>query len=516
MNVVAHFDQRARATPGATALAWDQETLSYAELRQLAQALAARLATRAIGADDRVAILLGNDPASAVALLGVLWRGAVATVLSSAWTPADAAAALERADARLLITTRSHAAAIGAEAATTLLVDDDASATLSARFGGIAATSDEPPTVRGPADVATILFSSGTTTDPKGVVLTHGNLSFNARSKIRYCGIAPSDRLALVVPIAHCFGQNVVLLGALLGGAAVRIYPRFDAAQASADIARGEVTMLLAAPTAFHRLLALESPASLRPLRYALTAAAPLPDGLAARWRDATGKSLAQGYGLTECSPFATYSASAAESGRAVGRPIDGVEVRIASIEGDRWAMPGEEGEIAIRGPNVMRGYWRRPDLTARALRGGWLRTGDVGTMDAQGEVHLIDRVDDVINVAGFKAYPSDVERALARHPAVREVAAYASVDATRGACVAAAIVPHDGMTIVPSALMRFAAPHLAGFQRPARVRMVDALPRSASGKVLRRQLAAEDHRAIHESPAKSERLATGWPVASR
>jgi long-chain acyl-CoA synthetase len=318
----------------------------------------------------------------------------------------------------------------------------------------------------------------------------------------------------MVVPVSHCFGQNVVLLGALLAGASVRLFARFDAATVHDAITRGEVTMLLAAPAAFERLLALDDPAVLQRLRYALTAAAPPHRTLAARWEAAAGQPLAQGYGMTECSPFATYAAAADESS-AVGAPIHGVDVRIAMPDG-RPARAGEAGEIVIRGPNVMAGYWRRPEESARALRDGWLHTGDVGTMDADGILHLVSRLDDVINVAGFKAWPGDVERVLGEHPAVLEAGACGIPHDVRGAAVAVAAVLRPGAAATADELMRFASSRLAGFQRPALLRIVDALPRSASGKLLRRELTASLQRESQESPAYTDRPATGLPAPSR
>jgi long-chain acyl-CoA synthetase len=497
MNVAALFDLQARATPDAPAIIpdWGESgergALSYRALREQSRRMATMLACRGISCRDRVAILLPNSAEFAIALLGVLWRGATAAVLSPAWAPPDANRALDRADARVLVTTRAIAESLGIPADSALLIDGfSAGGAAGRRVAKEDASSDGAPQHRDDADAATILFSSGTTGDPKGVVLTHGNLAFNAWSKIRYCGIAPGDRLAMVVPMAHCFGQNVVLLGALLAGASVRIFPRFDAERVHRAIAAGEVSMLLAAPPAFQRLLALNDDAGLRKLRYALAAAAPLSAELAEHWSAATGRRLAQGYGLTECSPFATYD-DAVAPGAGVGHAIAGVEVRICAPDGDEWAVPHSPGEIVVRGPNVMQGYWRAPEATARALRGGWLRTGDFGTMRFDGTVELIDRLDDVINVGGFKAWPSDVERVIGAHASVREVAAYAVPDAVRGATVGVAIVLEPGTTLDIATLEEFARGRLAGFQRPTELRVVDSLPRSASGKVLRRMLIA-------------------------
>jgi len=239
----------------------------------------------------------------------------------------------------------------------------------------------------------------------------------------------------------------------------------------------------------FERLLDAAPPATLHRLRCALSAAAPLSEPLAARWRECSGRALRQGYGLTESSPFATY---AGDGGTDVGRAIDGVEVRIAQVGGAAWLEADELGEIVLRGPNVMRGYWRRPDATARVLHDGWLRTGDLGRLSPDGRLHVVDRLDDVINVAGFKVHPSDVERAALAHPAVRDAAAYRVPDGARGWGVALDVVLGEGARAPDAGELRaFIGARLARFQQPARLRLVSGLPRSPSGKVLRRVLTA-------------------------
>lgn len=466
--------------------------MTYGELGDASRRFGEALAEAGVGGDDRVAILLPNDPAFAVVLLGCFWRGVTAAVLSPTWSTVDAERALGDADARALVTTRAVAATLRVCPPAVFVVDsNDDPCSFSRACARQRAGLSGPPMTRLSTDPATILYSSGTTADPKGIVLSHGNLLFNAQSKVRYCGIEPDDALALVVPISHCFGQNVVLLGALAAGASVRIYERFHAEQVLAGVRAGEVTQLYATPLAFQRLLDAGEPDALRSLRIALSAAAPLPPALAARWRAATGKALFQGYGLTESSPFATFDDGREATAGCVGRAIDGVEIRIGEIDGDSWLGEDALGEVAIRGPNVMTGYWRRPDETTHALRGGWLRTGDTGHLSAHGALHLADRLDDAINVAGFKVYPSDVERAFASHAAIAEVVAYGVAGASRGSQVALDVVPAAGVTITAADVHALATTALAPFQRPSFVRIVSAVPRSPAGKVLRRMLTA-------------------------
>lgn len=490
MNAAVLFNTRERQDPSALALRWDGGAMRYGELGDQARRAAAALAARGVGVDDRVALLLPSDPRFAVALLGTLWLGATPAVLSPLWRPADTLRALFDADVQVLVTTQALASTLGALPCPTLLVDATSGYESFAHALAVARGDARPhPCSRAADDPATILYSSGTTGEPKGVVLSHGNLVFNAESKVRYCGILPSDALALVVPISHCFGQNVVLLGAFAAGASVRLWQRFDVHQLCAGVERGEVSHLYAPPPVFQSLLEVAPESTLRRLRCALSAAAPLAEPLAARWRECTGSPLRQGYGLTESSPFATY----AEDGSVdVGRAIDGVEVRVTELDGTGWMPPDALGEIVVRGPNVMLGYWRQSEATARALRDGWLRTGDLGRLTEDGRLSVVDRLDDVINVAGFKVHPSDVERAALAHAAVRDAAAYRVPDGARGWCVALDVVL-DEAPHAPDAgeLRAFVCARLARFQQPVRLRFVSGLPRSPSGKVLRRVLTA-------------------------
>ncbi|MEO7713509.1 MAG: class I adenylate-forming enzyme family protein [Gemmatimonadaceae bacterium] len=489
MNAASLFHAAERRNPTALALRWDDGAMSYGDLGDASRRFGSVLATLGVRTDERVAILLPNHPAFAVALLGTFWHGSTAAVLSPAWQATDADRALANADARVLVTTRAVAATLEACPPTVFVVDDDDARSFVRECARQPAGLAGLPAPRTATEPATILYSSGTTGDPKGVVLSHGNLVFNAQSKVRYCAIQPDDALALVVPISHCFGQNVVLLGALAAGASVRIYSRFHAEQVHAGIRAGEVTHLYATPLVFQRLLDAGAAESLRSLRVALSAAAPLPPMLAAQWRAATAKPLRQGYGLTESSPFATFDDGREGMTGCVGAAIDGVEIRIGEIEGDAWLGEDALGEVAIRGPNVMTGYWRRPEDTALALRGGWLRTGDVGRRTANGSLYLTDRLDDAINVAGFKVYPSDVERAIASHASVAEVVAYRVAGDGRGSKVALDVVPAPGATITAEWVHAHATRTLARFQRPSFVRLVSSFPRSPSGKVLRRVL---------------------------
>ena len=250
-----------------------------------------------------------------------------------------------------------------------------------------------------------------------------------------------------------------------------------------------EVRKQLAVPTIFITLLAMDlSRWDLSSIRYEFSAAATMPPEISRRWTERFGRPVFEGYGLTECSPFACYNHDFRHKFGSVGTAVENTELKI--LDGDGHEVErGQWGEICIQGPGVMRGYWGKPEDTARALRGGWLHSGDVGTMDDEGYVFIVDRVKDMINVAGFKVWPAEVEHALYRHPAVREAAVYGVEDPVRGESVRAAIILRDDAAATAEEIITFCRERLAVYKAPAAVEFVRELPKSATGKVLKRVL---------------------------
>jgi long-chain acyl-CoA synthetase len=213
-----------------------------------------------------------------------------------------------------------------------------------------------------------------------------------------------------------------------------------------------------------------------------------MPEEISRRWTERFGKLVYEGYGLTECSPFACYNHASRHRFGSVGTAVEGFALAILD-DRDREVPRGGWGEICIRGPGVMKGYWGKPEDTDHALRSGWLHSGDIGRMDEEDYVYIVDRVKDMVNVAGFKVWPAEVEHVLYRHPAVKEVAVYGAPDPDKGEEVRAAIVLKDGASASPEALIQFTRDHLAAYKIPQRVELVHELPKSATGKILKRVL---------------------------
>jgi long-chain acyl-CoA synthetase len=285
------------------------------------------------------------------------------------------------------------------------------------------------------------------------------------------------------------YGQNYIMNAAILAGATIVLFPRFVPDVVLRAIGDERITHFFAVPTIYIGLLGMDLSAyDLSSLRYEMSAAATMPEEISRRWTERFGRRVYEGYGLTECSPFACYNDPEQHRFGSVGRAVDGFELKIFD-ESDRELARGEQGEIVIRGDGVMQGYWNRRADSKAALRGGWLHTGDVGRMDQDGYVYITDRVKDMINVSGFKVWPAEVEQYLYKMPGVQEVAVYGIPAAPQGEQVAAAVVLRPGATLSADDIIAYCRENIAAYKVPARVDLVAELPKSPSGKILKRVL---------------------------
>jgi len=336
---------------------------------------------------------------------------------------------------------------------------------------------------------AQIQYTSGTTGFPKGATLTHGNVVSNMWATMHHAGYRPADRLALFLPLFHVFGQNFIMNAAFNACATVVLYRRFVPDLVLDSVQRDRVSMFFAVPTIYISLLNLDlSRWDLSSIRYDFSAAATMPQEISRRWTERVGRPIYEGYGLTETSPFACYNHDFRHKFGSVGTAIENFELKILD-ENDQELPLGQWGEICIKGPGVMQGYWRRPEDSARALRSGWFHSGDIGAMDDEGYVFIVDRVKDMINVSGFKVWPAEVEQFLYRHPAIKEVAIYGVPDPIKGEAVRAAVVLKAGEHAGGDEIIAYCRERMAVYKVPQSVEFVPDLPKSATGKILKRVL---------------------------
>jgi long-chain acyl-CoA synthetase len=295
------------------------------------------------------------------------------------------------------------------------------------------------------------------------------------------------DRGLCALPMFHCFGQNAIMNALVTAGGTLVLHERFVPDAFVAAVAAHRITILYAVPTMYILFLSMPT-ADFRSVRLCFSAAATLPNDVEARWHATHGHWIQQGYGLTETSPFASYNHELAFRRGSVGTPIENVEMKIVDAE-DREVTDGELGEIVIKGPNVMKGYFGDPAATAAAIRDGWFHSGDIGYRDADGYYFIVDRLKDMINVAGFKVFPREVEEVLFRHPAVKEAAVVGVADAVRGEAVKAFVVLQEGAAVTAEGLQALCRASIASVKVPEHIEFVAALPKNPTGKILKKEL---------------------------
>jgi long-chain acyl-CoA synthetase len=490
MNVAHFLEASARRTPERPAVLFGDRGLTYGELDRQSGRVAAGLARAGIRPGERVCLHLANRPEFALAYYGCLKLGATPVALNVTYAPDELRYIVRDSEAAAILSAPPFAAQLPSAA-------DTPAIRLRAGTGEpgappLEALGDGPPmgAVDGDRDdLAGILYTSATTGRPKGVMLTHANVVSNVHATVHHLRMTPDDTGLCALPLFHCFGQNFIMNALVAAGSTMVLQERFVPAEFLAAIVRHRVTILYAVPTMYILLLAGDLTAhDLTTLRLAFSAAAMLPADVEARWTAATGLPVSQGYGLTESSPFATYNHEHSHRPGSVGTPIENVEVRIVDEE-DNPVPDGTLGEIVIRGPNVMRGYLGKPEETAWTLRGGWLHSGDIGRRDEDGYFYVVDRVKDMVNVAGFKVFPREVEEVLFEDPAVAEAAVLGRPDPIKGEVVRACVVLRPGHSATADDLIERCRGRLASYKVPVVVEFLSALPKSPTGKVLKKSL---------------------------
>jgi O-succinylbenzoic acid--CoA ligase len=483
---------RAAQTPDAPALETDSVSWSFADLADLASRGAAYLRTKAPPGDAPIGLLLAGDERFAGWFHAIALSGHAVLPMNYRLTPAELAQQLETARVRLLLGAAGDAR-LGA-IATRL---PGLRAEIAPAFESLSAPRDSRP-MAGIDDRAplAVLFTSGTSGPAKGACLSWGNFQASARAAEERLGTAVYERWLACMPLFHVGGLSMLMRSVLFGGP-VRLQPRFDATAVSSALEGGDISGVSLVPTMLSRLLAhragRRAPPGLRVLL--LGGAAAAPDLLARAF--AAGYPVCPTYGLTEATSQVATAAppTAGTAGANPMRPVLAAELRIMS--GGREVPAGTPGEITVRGPGVMLGYLHDPDATARALRDGWLHTGDIGYLDGAGGLHVLDRRDDLIVSGGENVYPAQIEAVLLEHPAVEDAGVAGVADPDLGMQVVAWIVPVPGTSPQVEALQQHCRDRLAGFKQPREFRFVDGLPRNAAGKLQRRGLGALQSRRI-------------------
>jgi long-chain acyl-CoA synthetase len=505
LSVATILAETAARRPGHPAVVLGEQSISYKQLWTSARQYARVLREHGVDPGDRVALLLPNTPHFPLAYYGVLALGAIAVPVHALLRADEIAYVLKDSGARTLICAAPLLAegAKGAELAGVPIfaVMDGADAQIP-RLDRLAATAApvEAITPREPGDTAVILYTSGTTGQPKGAMLTHLNLLMNVDTNVLTSFKLTNDDVILgCLPLFHTFGQTCAMNTGFRAGATLVLLPRFDGPAALDQLVTQKCTIFMGVPTMYVGLLAAARKDDRRPeLTMGLSGGASLPLTVLEDFETTFGCPVYEGYGLTETSPVATFNQRdwPTKPGT-VGRPIWGVEVEIAASETEGQIVllhPGELGEVVVRGHNVMAGYLNRPEATAEVMVDGWFRTGDLGTKDDDGYISIVDRKKDMVLRGGFNVYPREVEEVLLRHPAVAQVAVIGLPDDTYGEEVCAVVIPAEGNETgaeLAEQIVEWSRAQLAGHKYPRRVEFTDAFPLGPSGKILKRELVA-------------------------
>jgi long-chain acyl-CoA synthetase len=477
--------------PGRPALKLDDAVFDYALLDQAAARVAAMLKAKGVMPGDRVAIMLPNVPYFPVAFFGVLRAGGVVVPLNVLLKGREVGFHLRDAGARAVFAWHDMAGAAteGAEGTGCEVM----TVTPGEIEGIIFGYEPEPEVVaRDAQDTAIILYTSGTTGTPKGAELSHANLLRNAEICVELFGLDERMVLLGALPLFHAFGLTCAMNACVVPGGCLTLIPRFDPARALEIIERDRVSVFEGVPTMYGAMLQVPDRKryDVSSLRLCASGGASLPLEILHAFESAFGCAVLEGYGLSETSPVASFNHPDRErKAGSIGTPIAGVEMKVVDDE-DGDLPGGDVGEIVIRGHNVMTGYWGRPEETAAALRGGWFHTGDMARVDDDGYFFIIDRKKDLIIRGGYNVYPREVEEVLYEHPAVREVAVVAVPHPELGEEVGAAVALKPGEHADAETLRAFVKDKVAAYKYPRHVWFVDELPKGATGKILKREIA--------------------------
>ena len=500
MNICESLTVSAKLFPNHAAVIWNGSSISYAELDTFSVQAARHLIDSRVEPGDRVAMMLPNTPSFPIWYYAVLRIGAIAVSISTRLAGSEVNYIVEDCQAKTFVGNEDSLQ----------LVANELPKCVNARIDeqvvgfGIDHSASEFTELSGtqpmstwfnaePDDPALILYTSGTTGFPKGATLSHRNVRSNVCAFNHLCNMRHGDVVLLAVPLFHCFGQNALLNSVLNVGGTLVMQQKFDLNESKRLIAEHRVNQLYGVPMMFQLLMESCKAEELASVEYCFSAAAKLPEQVGAAWQAKFDMPIHEGYGLTETSPFASYNHRDKFVPGSIGTPIDCVEMKIVDTETGAPCSPGELGEIAIRGPNVMLGYWNRDEETRKAIRQGWFHSGDIGRVDDQGRFYIVDRVKDMITIGGLKVFPAEVERVLMDCESVAEIAVVGAPDPVFGEQVVAFFVALDACSIESDRLSdqvaSFAKQHLGGYKVPRRFLVVDALPRNASGKILKTKL---------------------------
>ena len=511
MNLVSCIREKAAERPDKVAYHFMGENTSYGEFEQTVGRFAQSLQDLGVQKGDHVAFLLGNTPHFLISLYATMRLGATAIPVNPIYTPDEISFILRNGDVKAVIALDSLLPLVemgvqafpqveafivcetAADTSEKVAGLSDAARVKTFLFSQVVSTASgslEPVDVSDD-DNAIILYTSGTTGSPKGAMLTHGNIYSNARDVSTYLGYREDDRIVATLPVFHVFALTVVVNAPLISGATILLTPRFSPVEVFALAKEQKATVFAGVPTMFNFLYQLPdgNPEDFSTIRLAVSGGASLPVALLHNFEEKFNVRVSEGYGLSEASPVTCFNPLDRDrKAGSIGTSINNVENRVVDVYGEQVPV-GEVGELIVRGPNVMKGYYKMPEETAVAIRDGWLYTGDLATMDEEGYFYIVDRKKDLIIVGGFNVYPREVEEVLFTHNNIIEAAVVGFPDSDFGEAVHAYVVLKDVTKSTAEDILAYCAKHMVKYKVPKVIEIIDELPKNTTGKILRRSL---------------------------
>ncbi|RYG72626.1 fatty acid--CoA ligase family protein [Lentibacillus lipolyticus] len=506
MNITEQLAITAGNHPGKTAYVFNDEKTSYMELDGAVTKFASRLQQLGYKKGDHIAIAVGNSPFYVIGLYGALRLGVVAIPVNPQYTANELAYILKDGDVKGIITMdvllgkfesiRSQLSSVkhyiscesGANIspAASPLYDKLYSFSEMVEEGSL---GFEPPETED-EETAIILYTSGTTGKPKGAMLTHKNIYSNAKDTADYLTIGGDDRVIAALPMFHVFCLTVALNAPLMNGGTVMIMPKFSPQEVFRLAKEHDATIFAGVPTMYNYILQAseQNGGDLSGIRLCISGGASMPVSLLKQFEAAFNVTVSEGYGLSEASPVTCFNPlDRPRKPGSIGTSIMNVENKVVDEFGEE-VPPGEVGELIVRGPNVMKGYYNLEEETAAALKDGWLYTGDMARMDDEGYFYIVDRKKDMILVGGYNVYPREVEEVLYDHPGVAEAAVIGTPHPETGEAVLAFVVVSDA-ELDEATLQDFCQAHLVSYKVPSTIEFMDELPKNTTGKLLRKKL---------------------------
>ncbi len=505
LNLATMLAESAREQPAKTAIIINDVSLPYAMVDGLARRFGAALRALGVQPGQNVALLLPNVPQFTIAYFGCHYAACPAVPLNVLLTGDDIAYHLHDSEAQVLVAwegfldqaragfaragTCKHLIAVKQDRAD--MTAPEGASNFAARCAAATPIAEVPDT--SPDDTAVILYTSGTTGKPKGAELTHFNLFYNAEFMTQQSVPYPLEEhvVMAVLPLFHSFGQTVMQNATIRGAGTIVLMPRFEPLVAAQLIHKHKVRYFGGVPTMYFALLHHPeiAPEMLASLAYCCAGGSAMPMEVMNAFDQKFSTDILEGYGLSETSPVASFNPRGAKKIGSIGKPIWGVEFKLIDVDGQVITKPGVPGEICIKGHNVMKGYWKRPEATAESIVDGWFRTGDIGQRDEDGYYYIVDRKKDMIIRGGFNVYPREVEEVLYAHPAVIEAAVVGVPHQSHGEEVKAVLALRPGQTVTAEEIIAYCKDKLAAFKYPRLVEFRESLPKGPTGKILKREL---------------------------